>query len=256
MRNYIKYNGENIVNEQYLLINNIEIPINIKSYRKSKSVKIFFKNDKITITKPVRLGKKNLQEIIAKNEEFIYNAYLKGVKDTNNVRKNWCTGEKIFYLGEEFEIVREIGQWKQVHIVIDQSMKQIKVTVPEELMQDDIKDIVDSKIKKLFKKNTELIILQRLPYWSQVTKIAYNKFTVRDAKTRYGSCVAKTKTLRFSGRLIMLSMPAIDAIIVHELCHIVHANHSKDFYNLLGKYIPGYKEIDKWLKKNGKLIII
>lgn len=47
----------------------------------------------------------------------------------------------------------------------------------------------------------------------------------------------------------MLPENAIDAVIVHELCHIVHPNHSKQFYNLVKKYIPDYEEIDKYLKK-------
>ena len=54
----------------------------------------------------------------------------------------------------------------------------------------------------------------------------------------------------------MLKEEAIDAIIVHELCHIVHPNHSKYFYNLVETYIPNYKEIDKYLKENSKLITI
>ena len=64
------------------------------------------------------------------------------------------------------------------------------------------------------------------------------------------------KALHFSSRLVMLPKKAIDAVIVHELCHIVHPNHSKNFYELVEKYIPNYKQIDKYLKKNGKLITI
>ena len=52
----------------------------------------------------------------------------------------------------------------------------------------------------------------------------------------------------------MLPEKAIDAVIVHELCHIIHPNHSKNFYELVEKYIPNYKEIDKYLKRNNKLI--
>ena len=54
----------------------------------------------------------------------------------------------------------------------------------------------------------------------------------------------------------MLPQEKIDAIIVHELCHIIHKNHSKDFYGLLKRYIPNYEEIDKWLKNNAKELVI
>jgi len=53
----------------------------------------------------------------------------------------------------------------------------------------------------------------------------------------------------------MLPKDKVDAIIVHELCHMKHKNHNKEFYGLVSKYIPNYKEIDKWLKVNGKNIM-
>lgn len=53
----------------------------------------------------------------------------------------------------------------------------------------------------------------------------------------------------------MLPEYVIDAIIVHELCHLKYKNHSKEFYELVSKYIPNYKDIDKWLKINGKIIL-
>ncbi|MCL2859771.1 MAG: M48 family metallopeptidase [Oscillospiraceae bacterium] len=243
------------MNGEYIIIKDIQIPIVIKSYKTSKSVKIFFKNNKIIITKPNRFSNKNLAPIIKKNEDFIYNAYLKGIKNSSDNRKHWQTGEKIFYKGEEFEVVREISETKQIRIKIKEDEKQINIVVPNGV-EEDIKYTIDKGIKELFKINTKVLVQERLPYWSKVTGIKYNTFTVRDAKTRYGSCVKKTKAIRFSSRLIMLPKIVADAIMVHELCHIVHANHSKDFYDLVKKYIPNYSEIDKWLKKNNKIIII
>ena len=54
----------------------------------------------------------------------------------------------------------------------------------------------------------------------------------------------------------MLPEDKVDAIIVHELCHIIHSNHNKEFYELVKKYIPNYDEINKWLKENSKIILI
>ena len=78
---------------------------------------------------------------------------------------------------------------------------------------------------------------------------------IRDAITRYGSCMPNKRNLYFSSRLIMLPMDKVDAIIVHELCHIKYKYHNNDFYNLAEKYISNYIEIDKWLKKNGDNIL-
>lgn len=118
-----------------------------------------------------------------------------------------------------------------------------------------MKKSIDNAIKKIFKRNTEILISDKLPYWSKITKIEYNQVKVRDATTRYGSCMPSKKNLYFSSRLIMLPEEQVDAVIVHELCHIKFKNHDKNFYNLVSEFIPNYKELDKWLKKNGNIIM-
>ena len=87
-------------------------------------------------------------------------------------------------------------------------------------------------------------------------KTKYNTVKVGDTTSQYGSCSPSKKALHFSNRLIMLPEDKIDAIIVHELSHMTHANHSPQFYNLVQKYIPNYFEIDKWLKENVNKVMI
>lgn len=72
-------------------------------------------------------------------------------------------------------------------------------------------------------------------------------FTIRTLKSRWGSCSSKGK-ITFNSQLIKLSGIYIDYVIVHELCHLKHHNHSKDFYKLLGEIIPDYKSIRKDLR--------
>lgn len=240
---------------KFLKIKDIEIPISIKSYKNSKSIKIYFKGNVLTITKPTRLSMKKLLETLRLNEEDIYNKYQKITSSEISTIKQWKTGEKIYYKGEEFTIIRKTTPKKQINIDIKLETKQIEIIVPEDIGQEIIKVNVDKTIKKLLKINTEIMMKSRLPYWSSLTGFQYNQVKVRDAITRYGSCMPTKKNLYFSSRLIMLPENIVDAIIVHELCHMKYKNHNKDFYDLVAKYIPNYKEIDKWLKKNGKIIM-
>ena len=240
---------------QYIKIKDLEIPISIKSYKTSKSIKIYFKGNILTITKPTRLSTKRLLETLKVNEEDIYNKYKKITASEISSIKQWITGEKIYYKGEEFSIISQNTTKSRINIIIQESQKEIIITAPENINQEDLKISVDKGIKQLFKKNTEVLIANRLPYWSKITGFEYNQVKVRDATTRYGSCMPAKKNLYFSSRLIMLPEKVIDAIIVHELCHMKYKNHNKDFYNLVEKYISNYKEIDKWLKTNGKIIM-
>lgn len=240
---------------KFLKIKDIEIPISIKSYKNSKSIKIYFKGNVLTITKPTRLSMKKLMETLKQNEDNIYNKYKKITSSEISTIKQWKTREKLYYKGEEFTIIRKTTPKKRINIDILLESKQIEITVPENVEQKIIKINVDKVIKILLKRNTEIIIHNRLPHWSKITGFEYNQVKVRDATTRYGSCMPSKKNLYFSSRLIMLPENIIDAIIVHELCHMKYKNHNKDFYDLVAKYIPNYKEIDRWLKKNGKIIM-
>ena len=240
---------------KYLKIKDIEIPVDIKSYKTSKSIKIYFKGNTLNITKPTRLSIVMLMKILKKDEDNLYNKYKQILDSEISTIKQWKTGEKIYYKGEEYTIIREYTKKLQISIKIDQEQKQFIILVPENIQQDVLKINIDKAIKKLFKNNTEVLIKAKLPYWSKVTGFNYNKVTVRDATTRFGSCMPSKKNVYFSSRLIMLPEDKVDAIIVHELCHMKYKNHNKQFYDLVEKYISNYKEIDKRLNKNGKNIM-
>lgn len=240
---------------EILKIKELEIPTEIKNYKTSKSIRIYFKGNVLNITKPTRLSKKRLLQILKDQEDDIYNKYKKILDSEIDSIKQWKTGEKIYYQGEEISIVRNITDSKQISILLQPDNKILLIEVPKDLEQNIIKQTVDKAIKKLFKNNTEVLIAQKLPYWSKITGFKYNEFKIRDATTRYGSCMPSKKNVYFSSRLIMLPEDKVDAIIVHELCHMKFKYHNKDFYNLVQTYIPNYKEIDEWLKQNGKIIM-
>lgn len=240
---------------QYLKLKDKEIPINIKNYKNSKTVKIYFKSNILNVTKPKRLPMNIVLKMIRENEEDIYKKYLKIISSEVDTIKQWKTGEKIYYQGNEYKILREYRNTMNVSVRIERKTKTMRIILPKIINQEEIKPYVDKAMKQLLKCNTEAMIAERLPYWSNITGIKYNDVKVRDATSRYGSCMLSKKNLYFSSRLIMLPEDKVDAIIVHELCHMKYKNHNKQFYELVEQYIPNYKEIDKWLKDNGNLII-
>lgn len=96
---------------------------------------------------------------------------------------------------------------------------------------------------------------KRAAYFRQFTGGTYNRITIRDQKTRWGSCSARG-TLSFNWRL-MLAPPAIlDYVVVHELCHLTHMNHSPAFWQAVEAVYPDYREARKWLKEHGQELVL
>lgn len=90
----------------------------------------------------------------------------------------------------------------------------------------------------------------RCAYYHTVTGGNYTSITVRDQKTRWGSCSSRG-TLSFNYRLIFAPTPVLDYVVVHELCHLTHMNHSKAFWNMVERIMPDYQIYKNWLREHG-----
>lgn len=96
---------------------------------------------------------------------------------------------------------------------------------------------------------------KRVAYFHQFTGGTYSRITIRNQKTRWGSCSSKG-TLSFNWRL-MLAPPAIlDYVVVHELCHLRHMDHSPAFWQAVGEVFPDYASARKWLRKHGQELVL
>ena len=98
------------------------------------------------------------------------------------------------------------------------------------------------------------IIPQRVKYYVQLLGVTYGRITIRNQKTKWGSCSA-SGNLNFNCLLMSAPQEVLDSVIVHELCHRLYMNHSKDFYAAVYRTFPDYDKWNKWLKDNGNLLI-
>ena len=88
-------------------------------------------------------------------------------------------------------------------------------------------------------------IAERLPYIEDVTGLRCSGWTVRDMKSRWGSCNTKTKHINLSLMLALRSDVELDYVILHELVHTVVPDHGKDFYAMMDRWMPGWKQVRK-----------
>ena len=105
-------------------------------------------------------------------------------------------------------------------------------------------------LEKRYRKDARKRFEERVAYYHRLTGGRYTSITVRDQKTRWGSCSSRG-TLSFNYRLIFAPPAVLDYVVVHELCHLTHMDHSKDFWNMVGSVMPDYKVHKKWLREHG-----
>lgn len=116
---------------------------------------------------------------------------------------------------------------------------------------------VDSKAIRTFSHGDYLenresalsLVNERVKLYNKVYNFTFNKISIKNLKTRWGSCSCK-KNLNLNYKVVFLPQKLQDYIIVHEMCHLKEFNHSKKFWALVGKTLPDYLDIKKELRSH------
>lgn len=119
----------------------------------------------------------------------------------------------------------------------------------------DLSAVQKAALEKRYKDAAHDYIPKRVAYFHTLTGGIYQRISIRDQKTRWGSC-SSNGTLSFNWRL-MLAPPAIlDYVVVHELCHLTYMNHSVSFWAAVEAVYPDYRNARKWLKEHGHELVL
>ena len=131
--------------------------------------------------------------------------------------------------------------------------KHIEMLREKQAEAEDVKKLTAEEIKTLAEQALKLIP-QRVEYFARQVGVTYGRITIRNQKTRWGSCSSKGN-LNFNCLLMLAPTEILDYVVVHELCHRKEMNHSKAFWTEVEKVLPDYRQSVQWLKENGNQIM-
>ena len=142
------------------------------------------------------------------------------------------------------EMIEKNRKWIEVHTAA--AMKRnSELEQLEPFTADELEEMAQKALR---------VIPEKVRYYAEKLGVTYGRITIRNQKTRWGSCTAKGN-LNFNCLLMAVPEEVLDSVVVHELCHRLHMDHSKAFYKDVYRVFPEYDRCNKWLKENGKLLI-
>lgn len=222
---------------------NIEFQLILKK-RKTMEISIEPPN-KVTVKAPLKVPEEKILEKVKEKGAWILKKleYYKEVS-YREVKKEYKAGELFMYLGKTYPLT----------LIIDPSIKKPKVHFYEEKLCVTVlqanKEVIREAIKAWYKEKAREKIEERVAYYEKYFQHKPTKITIKDQKKRWGSCTYNNELL-FNLRCVMAPLEALDYVVVHEMCHMQHKNHSKDFWQAVESILPNYKSSKEWFKKHG-----
>jgi hypothetical protein len=158
------------------------------------------------------------------------------------------TGSRILFLGAEraIRIIREDRCRPSVTLTESEIIVFLTPESPE-----DIRPLLERWIRTRAESSIPVRVRELNEQWN----FPYIGITVRNQRTRWGSCSRKG-ALSFNWRLLMLPTEVADYLICHELAHLKYLNHSPRFWNLVGKICPTFRQSERWLRRNGRSVLL
>lgn len=140
--------------------------------------------------------------------------------------------------------VRKNRDWLDAHMEKAQA-RQAAAAKEGYLTQEDIEALAQKALA---------YIPKRVAYYAPLVGVSYGRITIRNQRTRWGSCSSKGN-LNFNCLLMLTPPEVIDSVIVHELCHRKEMNHSARFYAEVLRVFPEYHKWNQWLKAHGDVLL-
>ncbi len=232
------------------------IPVGVRTkvqYRliksKRKTIAISFDGDGNLIVKaPSWLGKREIEEFVSSKEGWI-EATARRLEEARKKEKDSQlrleSGDELCYLGEKrtLTVLREGSRRGKITSVLD----RVIMRVPYEADRAFRRELLE----KWYRREALTVLSEKALEFSESLGVEFKEIHIKDQKSRWGSCSSKGN-LNFNWRILMAPEAVCDYVVIHELCHLVHMDHSPGFWGMVEGFCPRYRAHRKWLKEHGR----
>ncbi len=223
------------------------IPFFIRRSGRSRRLSIRIGRDRVvTVVSPPGVSDSVIRDFAREHASWIHVHTVRSVYTPPPVR-TYADGEKYPWFGDEISLRIRTGPSLSVTL----AGSELVMILPDALPPSEREAIIRSQIELFFSSSLREVIHPCLLKYASLLEIPPPKISIRNQKTKWGSCTPHRLT--FNVRLCMAPLEIIEYVVVHEMCHRKQPNHGPAFWELVHRLLPSFAEQRDYLKKNGYL---
>ena len=225
--------------------NNFEIKINRSSRR--NSVALIVKDNILYVKAPFYISENTINNIITIKNKWITKKFAEDKILRGQPIIKYNNGDILLFKGKQYKL--NVKEFSSNRAELTNNFLNIHINGSYQN-----KGIIKDTLFKWYFFESEYNLNKTVTYYKNLMDVSVNNIKISEYKSKWGSC-NKTKKLTFDWRIIMASEQVIRYLVVHELSHIRHPNHSRSFWSNVESFMPDFNIHRKWLSKNGKFLL-
>ncbi len=217
-----------------------QLPIEkiIRQDRRTVSIQVT-DNATIIIKAPRHVSDRDIEQVLVQHIKWIKGRLTRARERLKWTQRKFAQGEKFLYLGQLYELK-----------LTDKSKSALTLKDKYFLLNKNYQSRAREIFEKWYRRQASENFFARARIYAPLLGVYFNQLKLSNARTRWGSC-SSNGNINIVWRLIMAPQWIIDYVIVHELAHLRHMNHSPSFWRLVEAVFPEHKQARQWLKKYG-----
>ena len=209
-----------------------------------KTVDLRVEDGAVSIVVPHHVSLEKVTQIVTQKRAWIQEKLALHREAAPISDKEFVSGEAFPYLGRNYRLKVEQANFEPVRLV----QGRLVVRVPQGSEQ---QHMVRNALVRWYKRQAEQKLREKVARFAPLVGVKPTAVNIRSFKSRWGSCTAQGK-LEFNWQITMAPNRMVDYVVIHELCHLLHHDHSSAFWREVSRVMPDYAECRLWLRENGE----
>jgi len=220
-------------------------------YKKRKTMGIYVDlYGHVELRVPTGTSMEMIEKLLEDKKDWIFAKSKEQQERTKGFKvKEYNDGETFLYMGKNYPIC----------ITIEEKVAGDYAVLEEDCLHLYVKEQSEERIRQTLKRfyyqQCKALAESRIKIYQPLFKTKPREIKITDNKKTWGTCNSNFQ-LTFNWKLAMAPLESIDYVVVHEMCHMVHLNHDRSFWRLVGKILPDYEERQAWLHQSSWKMVI